>query len=164
MGQQWRRGGVSVSSLLICSSIAHACTHIHKYRHTHALFPSHTLKKDNSKALIILDVFSLCTLITTPQATRHPLGIWQRCWTDLAAAAEAPRRPTRWRRRCDPGAAGSAPGHAWSEGFWSGWMWPSAAAAQHLQMTPGQVETSGFGECIGRKKTEHLSVLPEWTL
>lgn len=51
-------------------------------------------------------------LITAPEATQHPPGIWRRRWTDLAVAAAAPRHPARWRRICDPGAAGSAPGHA----------------------------------------------------
>lgn len=151
IGQKWRRRGVSVSSLLICSSIAYACTHTHT---THTLFLSHTQTfiKDNKKALIILDGFFFRKLVTTPEATQHPVGIWQRCWTVLAAAAAALRRPARWRRRCDPGAAGSALGHAWSEEFWFGWMWPSAAAAPRLQMTPARVETSGFGKRVGRKK------------
>lgn len=77
------------------------------------------------------------------------------------AGVAAPHRPARWRRRCDPDVAGTAPGLAWSEGFWSVKRRPGGAASPRPRTTPAQgwkvhEEPSNMAETPGSCQLTHI--------
>ncbi len=68
-------------------------------------------------------------------------SFWFRwCRTVRVADVAALSRPVRWRRWCDPDVVGTAPGLAWSAGFWSAETQPAVAASPHLHKTPAAVK------------------------